>query len=154
MAAVSIEPSDLAPFAEIDQAKAAAMIADVTARAARVAPCILEDELDDQHAAAAKAILRDAILRRNQVGAGAASMEVAGPYTQQVDTRPASRVLLWPTEISELQAICREHSGESQAGAFTVDMAPAGGALHAPFCDLHFGGDHCSCGVIYGTSFY
>lgn len=37
-----------------------------------------------------------------------------------------------------------------KGGAFTVDMAPGVGTIHAPWCSLHFGGGHCSCGANIG----
>lgn len=148
MPAVSLTPADLAPFATIETAKAEALIEDAVARAARIAPCIRDAELSQDHAAAAKAILRGAILRRNEAGSGAATMQAAGPFSQQVDTRSTSRVLLFPSEISELEGICRDHNGDSTSGAYTVDMA--GGTFldqHADWCALNFGANYCDCGA-------
>lgn len=146
MAAVTITASDLAPFADIEEVKAQEMIADALARAARVAPCIRDETLDDDLAAAAKAILRDAVLRRNEAGAGMVTQQSAGPFSQTVDTRPTSRVLLWPSEVDELKAICRDHNGE-KGGAYSVDMTSSVLTMHADWCATNLGGDYCDCGA-------
>lgn len=104
MPAVTIEPSDLTPFATIDPVKAQAMIDDALALAARVAPCILAD--DFEHAAAAKAILRGAILRWNDAGSGALQAQTAGPFGQTLDTRVQRKSMFWPSDIEDLQGLC------------------------------------------------
>lgn len=104
MAAVSLELSDLAPFAAIDATKAQAMIDDALALAARVAPCILTAEFE--YAAAAKAILRGAILRWNDSGSGALQAQTAGPFGQTLDTRQVRKGMFWPSEIEQLQELC------------------------------------------------
>ncbi|MFD7075236.1 hypothetical protein ACFV9G_13600 [Nocardioides sp. NPDC059952] len=117
-----ITPADLAPFADIDEAQAAAMIADATAMAVLVAPCLGdEDSLTPEQQAATKAILRGAILRWNDTGTGAFQSQTAGPYTVQLDTRQTRRAMFYPSEIEQLQAVC---AGGVTTGAFTVDTAP------------------------------
>lgn len=142
MPAVRITPADLAPFADIDPAKAQAMIDDALALAARVAPCIndVAFEYDD----AAKAIIRGAILRWNDAGTGAVTTQQAGPFGQTIDTSKVRRSMFWPSEITELQGLCQE---KQQASAFTVDTAPSLGGAHLPWCNLNFGAAYCSCGV-------
>lgn len=140
-----IAVDDLLPFApQIDQVKAQAMIDDALALAARVAPCIIDPdfEYDD----AAKAILRGAILRWNDSGSGAITQQSAGPYSQTVDTRHVRRSMFWPSEITELQALCQD---TQESKAFAVDTAPQPGVMHPPFCSVYFGGA-CSCGVAAG----
>lgn len=100
-----IETTDLAPFATIDSDKLAAMISDAEAWATTVAPCLSEDLSADQ-AAAAKAVLRAAILRWNEAGTGAVQTSTAGPFGQTLDTRQERRGMFWPSEIEQLQAIC------------------------------------------------
>src|SRR5699024_1439375 len=143
-----IAPEDLAPFADIDPAKAEAMIADAIAMARRIAPCIDDPEFDA--ADAAKAILRGAILRWEDSGSGAlaSKQESAGPFSQTTsfDTRQVRRNLFWPSEIDALKELC---AGGSE-GAFSVDTAPAFVSLHPPFCSVYFGGP-CSCGVVDGV---
>jgi hypothetical protein len=145
-----VTPDDLAPFAEIDQAKAEAMINDVMALAARVAPCILDDDLDPADMAAIKAILRGVILRWNEVGAGGVAgwQQAAGSFqiSQTLDTRTPRRTLLRPDEITSLQDICR---GRSSSGAFEINTVPQGalGVVHADICSINFGSQYCSCGA-------
>ncbi|CKH13786.1 hypothetical protein PXH78_26940 [Mycolicibacterium smegmatis] len=119
--AVSITYDDLSVFApSLDEEKAEAMIADALAMAARVAPCILEDDLTDAEEAAVKAILRGAILRWNDQGTSQAPQLVAGPF-QYIPRSAPRRSLLLPSEIRELSKICGQTSTRS---AFTVDMIP------------------------------
>ena len=146
MAAVTLTPADLTPFAEIDPARAQAMIDDALALAARVAPCILEDTFG--YDAAARAILRGAVLRWNEAGTGAMQSQTAGPFGVQMDTRQQRRGMFWPSEISQLQDLCK---GDEMSGAFAVDTVPAvaGAAVgHAASCSLNFGATYCSCGYI------
>ena len=122
MPAVVVTPSDLAPFAVIDSVKAAAMIDDAMALAARVAPCILDDSF--QYEAAARAVIRGAILRWNEAGTGALTSEqqIAGPFqvTKAIDNRPQRKSMFWPSEIEQLQELCK---GPEVSGAFSIDTA-------------------------------
>ena len=141
MPAVVVTRADLAPFASIDDAKADVMIADATAMAALVAPCILTEEFEFD--AAAKAIIRGAILRWNDAGSGAFSQTTTGPFGATVDTRSPRRGMFWPSEITDLQKLCASSSG----GAFSIDTAPGTYSSHAEACSLNFGATYCSCGV-------
>lgn len=141
MAAVTITPDDLAPFATIDEAKAQAMIDDALARAALIAPCIAEDDFDNE--AAAKAIIRGAILRWNEAGTGAYSSQTTGPFSVTQDTRQERRSLFWPSEITDLEKLC----ASSTSGAFGIDTAPGAAEVHGETCALRFGATYCSCGV-------
>lgn len=142
MAAVSLTPADLAPFATIDEAKAAAMIEDALALAARVAPCITDPTFT--HEAAARAVLRAAILRWHEAGTGALQQQTVGPFGQTFDTRQTRKSMFWPSEIVQLQDLCR--TGEEQSGAFAVDTVGVGTGGHSDICALNFGGLYCSCG--------
>ncbi len=144
MPAVSLEPADLAPFATIEAAKAQAMIDDALALAARVAPCITS--VDFEHDAAAKAILRGAVLRWHEAGSGAVQYQVAGPYSQSLDTRQQRRGMFWPSEITELERLCAD---SQQSVAFSVDTLPAELEVHSETCALRFGANYCDCGAIY-----
>ena len=125
MPAVSLALSDLAPFADISSTKAEALIEDALARAARVAPCLTDSTLSDVNAAAAKGVIRDAILRKNDAGSGALAGQTAGPFGMTLDTRQPHRTLFWPSEIEELQSICADHTGRGSSGkAFSVDLTP------------------------------
>jgi hypothetical protein len=136
-----LTPEDLAPFAVIDPVKAQAMIDDATALAVRVAPCIATEEFES--VAAARAIVRGAILRWNEAGTGALQQQQVGPFGQTVDTRQQRRGMFWPSEIEQLQGLCATES----PGAFALDMAPAAGTVHQPWCALAFGALYCSCGA-------
>jgi hypothetical protein len=121
VAAVTLTPEDLTPFAEIDEIKAQAMIDDALALAALVAPCIADE--DFAYEAAAKAILRGAILRWNDAGSGALASQVAGPFGQTMDTRQERRGMFWPSEIGQLQQLCID--GDPSGGAFEIDTMPS-----------------------------
>ncbi|EOM77908.1 hypothetical protein Rrhod_0717 [Rhodococcus rhodnii LMG 5362] len=140
---MSITVDDLRVFAPgIDEAKAQAMIEDALGTAALLAPCLFEDEFE--HPAAAKAILRAAILRWDEAGTGAVTQMSAGPFQRTVDTSSPRRRLFWPSEIDDLTKMCRT----SGSGAFTVDTVPTGPAIvHADICSLRFGAAYCSCGA-------
>lgn len=147
MPAVTLIPSDLAPFAAISAVKAQAMIDTALARAARVAPCIRDESLSDDDAEAAKGIIRDAVLRWDESGNGALVQQTAGPFSQAVDNRMQCRGLFWPSEIEELQAICAAHAGGEPTGAFAVDTALGGVTTHAEWCSINFGANYCDCGA-------
>lgn len=115
--------ADLRPFdPNIDAAKATLMITDALAMAEVFAPCIFEPGFTKT--AAAKAIIRGAILRWNEQGAAGSvsTTKVAGGYTvsQTVDTKQVRKVAFWPSEITDLQSLC----GSSQVQAFTIDTYP------------------------------
>jgi hypothetical protein len=120
VAAVEITPDDLSPFADIDTEKALAMIDDALAMASLVAPCITDDEFT--YTTAAKAIIRGAILRWNDAGSGAITQQGAGPFQMTVDNRQQRKGMFWPSEINQLQDLCRDHI---QGQAFTIDTTPA-----------------------------
>lgn len=121
-----LEPEDLAPFAQIDAAKAREMIADAEAMAALAAPCITDPEflLDEALAGAVRAILRGAVLRRNESGAGALTQVGAGSFQMSTDTRQPTRGLFWPSEIQQLRELCSRFNESLDDAAFMVDMRP------------------------------
>lgn len=129
MAIVSLTPADLTPFApDIPEAKATAMITDVLARAKRIAPCVGSIDLTDDDAAAIKAILRDVVLRYHDSGSGAVTQRTrtTGPY-QETEAYERPKPRFWPSEIKELQDICREVT--PQSGAFSVTQAISYGGI-------------------------
>jgi len=144
MPALTITPADLAPFAEIEESKAEAMIEDALALAGQVAPCLTDDNLSPQKAAAAKAILRRAILRWNDQGSGAVMSQTALAFGQTIDTRQqSSRGLFWPSEITDLQDICKSDPDNT---IWSYDMISAA-SPHAPTCAANLGANYCDCGV-------
>lgn len=118
MPAVSIEIGDLAPFATIPAVKAEAMVADALAMAKAVAPCILDD--DFAHPDAAKAIIRGAILRWFAADTGAVTTQQAGPYQQTIDSNTRRNGMYWPSEITQLQALCG-----TSAAAYSLSLGGA-----------------------------
>lgn len=108
---------DLAPFAEIETAKAVAMIDDAEAMALLAAPCIATEGF--AYSTAVKAILRGAVLRWNDSGSGALQAQSAGPFGQTIDTRQERRGMFWPSEIVALQSLC----ADSQGGVYTTSLA-------------------------------
>jgi len=98
--------------------------------------------------AEAKLILAGAIQRWSEAGSGAVSTKsvMTGPYmeTNTVDTKQRTGFNFWPSEITQLQELCK--SGGT-ATAFTVDTAPRLGGEHLLWCALTFGATYCSCGV-------
>ncbi len=118
---------DLLPFRpDIDQTRARELIADVHAIALAAAPCLAEPMFPLDSLAAVKAILRQAVLRRDAAGPGGGAVttwqETAGPLnmSQTLDTSRAGSIL-WPSEIAKLRDICREWKGEARPRrAFSV----------------------------------
>jgi hypothetical protein len=125
-----------------------AMLAGANARALRVAPCLgYVTDVDagttaptDDQLAEAKLVLIGAVKRWAEAGAGALSSQVAGPFQQAIDTRQRTGFNFWPSEIEQLQDICKQEG----AGAFSLDTAPCG-SIHSPICALAFGATYCSC---------
>lgn len=139
-----ILPTDLTPFANIESAKAAAMIEDAEAMAKEVAPCITDAGFTKQ--AAVKAILRASILRWNDTGNGAKVTQAALGYSQTVDLSNPRKGLFWPSEIEQLQKLC---TAEGVGKAFSIDtVSTAGVIMHADICAINFGAEYCSCGAI------
>ena len=146
-----LTPDDLAPFATIEAAKAAAMIADAEAMAGSVAPCLADatTPLTQAQIAAVRAVLRRAVLRWHDLGNGAVTQRTTGPFGETVDTsRNSPRGLFWPAEIADLQAVCRDIDEAPEVNkVFTVDTgAHRRRPRHTPWCDLMMGGAGCSCG--------
>lgn len=133
-----LNPSD---FPGLDGAET--LIEDAEALAVLVAPCLGDADLSDLKIAQARAILRGAVLRWSEAGTGATSQQTAGPFSQTITTS-ARRNSFWPSEIKDLQLVCRV-AGSGKA--YSVDAAPAFGTIHALICSLHFGAMYCSCGA-------
>lgn len=127
------------------------MVAGANAKASRVAPCLTWDgTVTDQPAptadqlAEAKLVLIGAVRRWADAGSGAVSSQTAGPFGQTIDTRQRTGYNLWPSEITDLQAICS--TGATGRAAFSLDTAPTSVA-HMPWCSINFGATYCSCGA-------
>lgn len=127
------------------------MVAGANAKASRVAPCLVEaleaaEPTEAQSAALdeARLVLVGAIQRWSQAGSGALQAQNAGPFGMTVDTRQRTGFNLWPSEISDLQAVCSD--GPTGRQAFSVDTAPVS-SIHLAWCSLNFGAEYCSCGA-------
>ncbi|AHJ86559.1 head-tail adaptor [Mycobacterium phage Jolie2] len=141
-----LTPDDLKAFATIAEPKAKAMIEDAIGTAFIHAPCILADDFDPQKRAAAKAILRGAVLRWNEAGNGAVTTQTTMSYGQTVDTRQPRKVMFFPSELDALRRLCRP--ADDTGGAFSIDTLPVrDGIVHAEICSIYFGGG-CSCGAL------
>jgi hypothetical protein len=125
---------------------AATLIDDAEALAMLSAPC-LRDDLNPEgfKFKAARAILRGAILRWADAGTGAVDQQTAGPFAMST-TSQVRRNSFWPSEITDLQKVCR---GEDDGKAYSVDTAPMLGGTHSLLCSKTFGGP-CTCGADIG----
>lgn len=137
--------SDDLPADVASNAMSATWINGANARASRVAPCLVAvtpppsvDQLDE-----AKLVLVGAVIRWSQAGSGAFQSENIGPLGYTIDTRQRGGFNLWPSEITQLQDICKNGS---EGKAFSVDTIPYGG-YHSPICSIYFGSGDCSCGA-------
>lgn len=130
-----------------------AMVDGANAKASRVAPCLTWDGAEDSETPApsddqlaeAKLILIGAVRRWVESSSGALQSQTAGPFAQTIDTRQRTGYNLWPSEIEQLQAICRTDGRPKSA--FSVDTAPSLSGAHVPWCAINFGATYCSCGV-------
>lgn len=127
------------------------LVAGANAKASRVAPCLAWDgTVADQPAptedqlAEARMVLVGAVKRWAEAGAGSLQSQTAGPFGVTVDTRQKTGYNLWPSEITELQAICSTGSVGRQA--FSLDTASST-VTHMPWCSINFGATYCSCGA-------
>lgn len=149
----AIITSDDLPTEIAANAMAEVWVNGANARASRVAPCLAADDpapTDDQ-LADAKLILIGAVIRWSQAGSGALQSVSAMAFGATFDNRQRSGFNFWPSEIKQLQDICK--SGES-ASAFSVDTVSYV-AVHSPICSIYFGGSSCSCGAdIAGQAIY
>lgn len=117
--AVTITVADVTTFSpNASEDAVEALIAGTVARAALLAPCLKEDGLDEDSAAAAKDILVGVILRALESGTGEVSSLMAGSFQQQIDTTQRRTQRFRPDEIRELQRIC----GITRGGAFTIEL--------------------------------
>lgn len=145
MAAI-ITPDDLPSAVQTAAGELLAqMVAGANAKASRVAPCLasIDPAPTDDQLSEAMLVLIGAVTRWTQAGAGAFVQQSAGPFAITTDSRQRSGYNLWPSEISDLQAICKD-GGERVP--FAVDTVTCGGA-HSPVCSVYFGGA-CSCGAV------
>lgn len=127
------------------------MVAGANAKASRVAPCLTwtgtpetEPAPSADQLAEAKLILIGAVRRWAEAGAGAYTQQTAGPFAVATDTRQRSGFNLWPSEITDLQDICKTDADSSSA--YAIDLV-GDTTVHAEVCSLVFGALYCSCGA-------
>lgn len=112
MATTIITTGDL-PVALRTNELAAMLVAGANGKAARVAPCLISTDPapSADQLAEAKMVLVGAVKRWAEAGSGALQSQTAGPFGVTLDTRQRTGFNLWPSEISDLQAICASASG-------------------------------------------
>ena len=117
----------MAEIPTIGDARAARLVGSALETARRVAPCVDDDSFDSPHTA--KDILLAAIRRRVDFGSGIISQStvVTGIYSQSASAQaPASRTLLWPSEVRELQDMCRRSTvNKGKAWSFFMGGMPS-----------------------------
>lgn len=118
------------------------MVAAANAKAARVAPCLAQDTATEDQLAEAKLTLIGAIKRWAEAGSGAVTQQTAGPFSMSTDTRQRSGFTLWPTEIADLQGICK---GPTARKIHAIDTVPTA-SPHPYGCSVWFNAP-CSCGL-------
>ena len=129
------------------------MVAGANAKASRVAPCLVTaveagtpTDAQTDALAEAKLILIGAVKRWADAGSGALQSQTAGPYGVTLDTRQRTGFNLWPSEITDLQAICNGLNETPTRAAYSLDTAGPYGTVHAEACSLYFGATYCDCG--------
>lgn len=112
---------DLSALTSASPAALAVMIADVSAAAVSAAPC-LNGDLPESARAAARAVLRGAVLRWADYTTRDERQMTAGPFTlgQAAGSGGGAerRALLWPSEIQSLQRVCSNASGRRRGRAY------------------------------------
>lgn len=127
-----IEASDVpaALTAGIDDDQLSLMLAGLNARAIRVAPCLGASDPfpSDDQIAEARLVLISALTRWITDGTSAISNTVIrGPFEHTATPQQPTRTTgyrLWPSEISDLQAICKRGIGLGTVGTYRGDLHP------------------------------
>lgn len=112
---VTLTPDDVRGFVTgDDEANLVIMCADVAGLALSVAPCLRgEVELPDYITAAARGVMRGAVIRWSQAKQGAVQQRQAGSFMETIDTTVRRSGLLSPSEIVQLRDLCKEVAGSS-----------------------------------------
>lgn len=128
MAVPHLEVEDVKPLvsdAKIADAKIRIMIDDITARAVGLVP-ELDTDMTYAQEALARAVLRKAVVRWIESGAGGISTrsEAAGPYSvQETYEARGDRPLFYDSEIAELKSIF-PHVYNNKQKAYSINMVP------------------------------
>lgn len=133
MVDTALTPSDFAPWGVTDDnGKLSELIRDVMAQAVIVAPCLSDPSFPYRDAA--RATLREAVLRRLDAGTGTITtkQQGTGPFTstETIDNRQ-KRGILSPSDITDLQRLCLTFKGgrTTRAGSVNLDPHPGGDPL-------------------------
>lgn len=127
-------PEDLA--SKVSESTLAMMVDGASAAAYRAAPCLAAEPTDEQRAEARLVIL-SAIERWLTDGSGISGRtQTAGPFTETTTPPPprSSGYRLWPSELADLQAICK-----SGAGLTSIDLVSSQGPRRHRFDDFDAG---------------
>src|SRR5699024_8861363 len=113
------------------------MVAGLNANATRIAQSLASDEPapTTETLAEATLVLIGIIKRWVEAGSGAVVQQSAGPFQQTIDNKQRLGWNLWPSDIEQLQDLCKESDG-SGGKAFSIDMSPTLTANHLPWCSL------------------
>lgn len=146
-----IVPADLQKFdADLDTATAEDMIRTAWVRALRLAPCLGEEDFDSPlDLEVVKDVLRGAILRWNERGAGAVQQRTAGEYGETL--REDNANLFRPNEIRDLQSLCSDYRKRGRASTISTLPSWAGVQVqHAEWCAWNFAVNptFCDCGAL------
>lgn len=113
-----ITPEDITVMVpDVTPEKAAALLADVVALAGLTAPCILRPEFTAT--AAAKAVIRGAVVRRASILSGAVRTQTSGRHSVTEDNRAtgSDRDVFTDAELESLAALCEQPaSGKVRMG--------------------------------------
>ncbi|WNN95738.1 head-to-tail adaptor [Gordonia phage Fribs8] len=143
-----IEFSDLSPFDDdLTEGEATPMIRSAWARAISVAPCLgtAYDDLTDVQKEIVKDVLRGAILRWAERGAGAVTQRNAGDYGETL--KGGNGGLFQPGEIRDLQDVCSEHKRRPRASTILTGDTRGATPQHAAWCAVNFAAGALAPGV-------
>ena len=117
---------DLSPLTKAADEVLALMIEDVEALAVDAAPCLSDQGLlTEAQVGAVRAVLRAAALRWADYSTRDDRQLTAGPYSigPAQGSSGERKPLLWPSEITQLQAICAVVSGRTWGRVGQVKLA-------------------------------
>ena len=117
-------------------------IEDAEAMALLAAPCLAGALTTDQ-VSQVRAVLRQALTRWKEAGAGATTTTTAGPFAQTIDTHVSRKGMFWPSELEQLRRIC----GGGSAKSGTSSTLASDLSIHTQTCSLALGALYCSCGA-------
>ena len=118
---LTVEDLPSAVVDAVDPSLLNAMVAGVNGQASRVAPCLAAADAAFGARDEARLILIGAVKRWAEAGSGAYQQQAAGPFSVTTYTRQRSGYALWPSEIVQLEALCRATG--SGTSAYMLSLA-------------------------------